>query len=155
MDTETDGGLYSAAEGAAAVDAMCDTAFALLSETAFSGGSFMFGFTGSEITSGVSENIPALLAYPARTALGGGARLPCIPEFSGEGGVLIMSLARRPEQENTALQNFTAKRRGSHAIQILFFYGNEKQKNFAEASAILYNRMVGVSASVEKLVIKI
>lgn len=149
MDTEADDDLYSAEEGAAAVDAMCDAAFAALADISSSGGTFMFGFTGSdEVKSGAPADIPALLAYPARVTQGLGARLPDIPDISG-GGILIMALARGIGKENTALQKFFAKGR-SASIRIVFFYGNEKQKNMAESCAILYNRVAGVYAFVNK-----
>jgi uncharacterized protein (DUF58 family) len=169
IDTEADPSLYSASEGALAVDVLCSAALALLLERTASGGDALFGFTGGGIirmTGGMAE-LSAPLAYPARAvpASGfhasppvrkgrlstlqpvpaGGQRLPDIPAFAAPLGVLVLALARRPEISSvTSLQNFVEKNGGDASI--VFFYGNENQKNAAEGSAILFNRRPGVKA---------
>jgi uncharacterized protein (DUF58 family) len=145
IDTESDDSLYSAEEGAAAVDGLCGAALSLLLEHTSRGGAALFGFTGGGIT-GMTGGLPELsapLAYPARAA--DGQRLPDLPALAAPAGVLVLALARRPGIfSNTGLQNFIEKNAGG--VRIVFSYGNEKQKNAAEGSAILFNRRSGVKA---------
>jgi hypothetical protein len=151
IDTEADPSLYSASEGAAAIDALCSAALSLLLERAEYGGEALFGFTGGGIT-GMAGGVPEFsepLAYPACTVLGDGQRLPDIPAFAAHIGILVMALARRPGiSSNTGLQNFVKKNHGD--THILFFYSNENQKNAAEGDAILFNRISCVKAFATK-----
>ncbi|MDR1257395.1 MAG: DUF58 domain-containing protein [Spirochaetaceae bacterium] len=146
IDTEADPSLYSAEEGAAAVDGLCGTALTLLLECAEHGGEALFGFTGGGITrmAGGAAELSTPLAYPARSALGGGQRLPGIPAFAAPAGALLFALARRKGTSNTCIQNFVEKNSGD--VSIVFFYGTENQKNAAEGNAILFNRLPGIKA---------
>jgi uncharacterized protein (DUF58 family) len=151
IDTEADPYLYSTSEGAVAVDALCSAALSLLLERAEHGGEMLLGFTGGGIT-GITGGVPELsepLAYPARTVLGSGQRLPDIPAFAAHIGILVLALARRPRiSSNAGLQDFVEKNHSD--THILFFYSNENQKNAAEGDAILFNRISGVRAFVAK-----
>jgi uncharacterized protein (DUF58 family) len=146
IDTEADPSLYSASEGAAAVDALCSAALALLLEHTAQGGEALFGFTGGGITR-MTGGVPELstrLAYPARETLGGGKKLPDLPAFAAPAGILVLALARSPKTSNTGLQNFVEKNAGD--MRIVFSYDNENQKNAAEADAILFNQRSGTKA---------
>jgi hypothetical protein len=147
LDTETEGELYPGYEGHAAVDALCSAALTLLLEKAASGAGVLLGFTGSELSSGSAEELSAMLAYPVCAEPNGGRRLPSMPAFCGARNIMILALARRQEQFFSDLHDFIKKRQGGQTTQIVFFYNNEKQKNHAEASAIIFNRVTDVKTS--------
>jgi uncharacterized protein (DUF58 family) len=143
IDTDADSALYSAEEGIEAVDSLCSIALSLLIEKTASGVEVLFAYTGGEVKSGPPAE---LSAYPARTTPACGQRLPDIPAISGACSILIMALARRNGIEDSSLQDFVRKRNNAQTIQIMFFYDSEELKNYAEASAILFNRMTGVQS---------
>ncbi|MDR1149247.1 MAG: DUF58 domain-containing protein [Spirochaetaceae bacterium] len=143
IDTDADSGLYSAEEGIDAVDSLCSIALSMLIEKASSGAEVLFGYTGGEVKSGPPAE---LSAYPARTTPGRAQRLPDIPALSGARSIFIMALARKNGIEKSSLQDFIKKRNSAQTIQIMFFYNSEKLKNYAEASAILFNRIAGVQS---------
>jgi hypothetical protein len=143
IDTDADNALYLAKEGLEAVDSLCSIALSLLIEKASSGAEVLFGYTGGEVKSGPPAE---LSAYPACTTPGCGQRLPDIPALSGARSIFIMALARRNGIENSSLQDFVKKRNSAQTIQIMFFYNSEKLKNYAETSAIIFNRMSGVQS---------
>ncbi|MDR2803508.1 MAG: DUF58 domain-containing protein [Treponema sp.] len=147
IDTEAGSELYPGHEGPAAVDALCSAALTLLMEKAASGAGVLLGFTGGEIRDGNAAELSAMLAYPVFGEPDGGSRLPPIPAFSGTRNVMILALGRRQEQGFSGIHDFIAKQQIGQTAQIVFFYNNEKQKNYAEASAIIFNRFTGVKAS--------
>jgi hypothetical protein len=143
IDTDADNVLYSAKEGLDAVDSLCSIALSLLIEKASSGAEVLFAYTGGEVKSGLPAE---LSAYPACTLPGCGQHLPDIHTLSGARSIFIMALARRNGIENSGLQDFVKKRNSAQTIQIMFFYNSEKLKNYAEASAIIFNRIAGVQS---------
>ncbi|MDR2659094.1 MAG: DUF58 domain-containing protein [Spirochaetaceae bacterium] len=143
IDTYADSNLYSADKGVAAVDALCSIALSLLIEKTASGTEVLFSYTGGVIKSGISAE---LLSYPACTMPDCGQKLPAISAFPGACSILIMALARTNLKEDTNLHEFIKGRGGSQVIQVMFFYNSEKLKSYAEASAIIFNRISGVQA---------
>jgi uncharacterized protein (DUF58 family) len=146
IDTDAGGSLYSAQEGAGAVDRLCSTGLALLMEKAATGSEVIFGFTGGGTESSGAVELSTLLAYPARTIPGGKETLPAVYGFPGARSIVILALAHSAGKENTGLYKFVVKRQPSQIIQIVFFYSGENLKQYAEASAILFNRLPGVKA---------
>ncbi|MDR3356950.1 MAG: DUF58 domain-containing protein [Spirochaetaceae bacterium] len=149
IDTEADDALYTAEQGAAAVDWLCSAALSVLLEKTACGIEALIGFSGSGLKSGRAGELPALLARPYRTAPGDGSRLPSLSPLAGPRSVLVMALARSAGIRGGSLHDFISKRQAAQAVQILFFYRNEDQKNHAEASAILFGRIPGVEARAE------
>jgi uncharacterized protein (DUF58 family) len=150
IDTNADSALYSAEEGAAAVDALCSMALSLLLEKTASGIEALLGFTGGGLDglkSGLAGELPALLARPYRTAPGG--VLPSLSSLPGSHSIFVMALARSAGITDSSLHQFISKRQAAHSVQIVFFYYGENQKNHAEASAILFGRMTGVETRAE------
>jgi hypothetical protein len=143
LDTDADSVLYSVKEGLDAVDSLCSIALSLLIEKESSGAEVLFGYTGGEVKSGPPAE---LSAYPACTMPGCGQQLPDIPALSGSRSIFIIALARRNGIENSSLQDFIKKRNSAQTIQIMFFYNSEKLKNYAEASAIIFNQIAGVQS---------
>ena len=149
MDTDADSTLYSAEEGAAAVDSLCAAALSLLQEKTASGIDALFGFTGGGLKNGPDGELPTLLAYPYRTTPGYGPYLPALSALPGPHSVLVMALARNAGMTDGRLHDFISKRQAGRPIQVVFFYNGENQKNHAEASAIIFNRVAGVEARAE------
>jgi uncharacterized protein (DUF58 family) len=151
MDTDADGSLYPAEEGAAAVDALCSTALSLLLEKTASGIEVLFGFTGGGFKNGLVGELPAMLARPYRTVPGDGSKLPAPSSLPGQHSILVMALARNAGMTGGGLRDFISKRQAGHSIQVVFFYYGENQKNHAEASAIIFSRMTAIEARAEPL----
>lgn len=146
VDTDADGGLYTAEEGAAAVDDLCSMALSLLLEKTASGVEALFGFTGGGFKSGPDGELPAMLARPYRTSPEDECRLPDPSLLPGPRGILVMALARKPGAQTSSLRDFISKLQAAQTVRILFFYRGENQKQHAEASAILFGRVTGVEA---------
>ncbi|MDR0662743.1 MAG: DUF58 domain-containing protein [Spirochaetaceae bacterium] len=136
IDTDACASLYSAEEGAAAVDDLCGIALALLIEKTADGSEVLFGFTGGETMNAARSELSTLLAYPTRTRPGD-KDLPAVSGFHGEQSIVILALPRDAGMENSALYKFLIKRQPREAIQIIFFYRDENQRVCAEASARL------------------
>jgi uncharacterized protein (DUF58 family) len=141
IDTDADVSLYSGKDGAAAIDALCSIALSLIIEKTACGAEVLFAYTGSGVKTGASAEF---LAYPARTELGGGQRLPVIPASSAACSIFIMALARKDRKEKSSLQDFIKNRHSTQTIQIMFFYHSVETKNYAETSAMFFNQLAGV-----------
>jgi uncharacterized protein (DUF58 family) len=146
LDTSADAALYSEEAGAKAVDALCSAALSMLLEKAASGQTVLFGFTGSGTRGGSEAELPALLAYPARTPLDSSPALPAPSAFPVAGGILVMALPRADTAKACGLHGFLRSLPPGQSLRILFCYTGERLKPYAEASAAAFNRMRGVRA---------
>jgi uncharacterized protein (DUF58 family) len=150
LDTETDAALYSKDEGPCRVDALCGAALSLVTEWYACGIGIRIGRNGAGIEGGSPPELAALLARPVSLPLAGGDLLPPAQAIPDVHGVLILALARAGQNEKSALNVFIAKRLPTQRITVIFFYEREKEKNYAESQAILFNRMSGVNAAANK-----
>jgi hypothetical protein len=146
IDSQTDGGLYTAEAGRRGVDLLCENALALALDYTDRGMDVSIGYSGGGISNGMPAELAAALAYPAalplftQAALSGGDELPQADEARG---VLIMALPRGwtdgDAAENGAAQpsldRFLKKRNVKQTVDMLFLYGGEEVSPSLEESA--------------------
>jgi hypothetical protein len=155
IDTQTDGGLYTAEAGRRGVDLLCENALALALDCADRGMDAVIGYSGGGVSTGAPAELAAALAHPAALPLSGADELPRADEADG---VLILALPRgwtgggAPENgaAEPSLDRFLKKRSSTQAVDLLFLYGGEDAspaiEKCAEACARWYGGKGGVRA---------
>jgi hypothetical protein len=167
IDTQTDGGLYTAEAGRRGVDLLCENALALALEYEDRGMDVGVGFSGDGVTCGGPAELAAVLACPAAQPLSflTPARPQELPAAEDARGVLVLALPRErtggdvpgrvSRNANTAarssLDNFLKKRNGGQTVDLLFLYGggdaaSDRLEESAEACVRFYDGKGGIRA---------
>jgi uncharacterized protein (DUF58 family) len=134
VDAQFDGMCYSDEAARRAVDLLCESALAIVAEYARRGMEISVGYSGGNIVAGDVQELAALLAYPAATALPAEALLPMPVE---DRGVLILALPRE-RIGNSGLDQFLRNRSARLAADIVFLYSDERLIAAAETCARFY-----------------
>jgi hypothetical protein len=138
--TETSG----SRDGIAAVDSLCDAAFAIARDNSEFGIDIFLGSNGMDFQGGDLETISTLLSYPFAIHCPNNVDFE-LPLFNNEKRLLILALPCI----GGSLDRFISKKNASQKIEILFIYNDDDEP--AKDAAKQYSRMEGVSAKAIKL----
>jgi hypothetical protein len=146
LDTQADGGLFTADEGRRAVDVLCSNALQAALEFTSRGMDVLIGYTGGKLSGGIDghgdtesgipqADLPAALAWPAALHWPqGGPSTPDssedLPEAPRDRGVLILALPRI-SAASSALVRYINRMPPGRNVDIFFLY-DTKSKRAAE-----------------------
>jgi hypothetical protein len=137
IDTLAEKDLFSDEAGRRMVDRCCEYALALIFDQKDRGIEVLLGYSGQpgSLCSGEFEDLAGFLAYPAAGTAG-----EKLPQPSGDEGVVIFLL---PRNYSGLLDEFLSRRK---AVELIFLYENEKQREASELCVRRYRQRGGCRA---------